>query len=104
VTKVAERVRVPAEVTDEICHQCQKNLPAGRQGKLVIRLGKFGKFLSCSRFPECDYTAPYIPKLEGVKCPQCGGEVVIKKTKKGKQFYGCSRWPKCNWASWRKPK
>jgi DNA topoisomerase-1 len=104
VTKVAERVRVPAEVTDEICPQCQKNLPAGRQGKLVIRLGKFGKFLSCSRFPECDYTAPYIPKLEGVKCPQCGGEVVIKKTKKGKQFYGCSRWPKCNWASWRKPK
>ncbi len=97
VTAVAERVQVPTEVTEENCPKCKK-------GKLVIRVGRFGKFLSCSRFPECDYTAPYTPKLEGVKCPKCGGDVVIKKTKKGRQFYGCSNWPKCNWASWRKPK
>ncbi len=97
VTKVAERVQIPTEVTEEKCPQC-------KQGKVVIRIGKFGKFLSCSRFPDCDYTAPYVPKLKGVKCPECGGDVVIKKTRKGKQFYGCSNYPKCNWGSWRKPK
>jgi len=97
VTEVAERVQVPTEVTDEKCPQC-------KQGKVVIRIGKFGKFLSCSRFPDCKYTAPHVPKLKGVKCPKCGGEVVIKKTRKGKQFYGCSNYPDCDWASWRKPK
>jgi len=97
VTKVAERVQIPTEVTEEKCPQC-------KQGKLVIRIGKFGKFLSCSRFPDCDYTAPHVAKLKGVKCSECGGDVVIKKTRKGKQFYGCSNYPKCNWASWRKPK
>jgi len=97
VSKVAERVKVPTEVTDENCPQCQ-------EGQLVIRVGRFGKFISCSRFPDCKYTAPFIPKVEGVKCPQCGADVVIKKTKKGKQFYGCASWPKCKWASWRKPK
>ena len=96
VGKVAERVAVPTEATGEKCPQCQ-------EGQLVIRLGRFGKFLSCSRFPECDYSAPFIQKLEGVKCPECGGEVVIKKTKKGSQFFGCSNYPKCHWASWRKP-
>jgi DNA topoisomerase-1 len=96
VGEVAERVAVPTEVTGEKCPKCGK-------GELVIRLGRFGKFLSCSRFPECDYSAPFVQKLEGVKCPDCGGEVVIKKTKKGKQFYGCSNYPKCHWASWRKP-
>jgi len=97
VTEVAERVRVPTEATEESCPKCQK-------GTLVIRVGKYGKFLSCSRFPKCKYTAPYTPKLEGVKCPKCGGDVVIKKTRKGRQFYGCGNWPDCDWASWRKPK
>ncbi len=97
VGKVAERVAVPTEATGETCPKCG-------QGQVVIRLGRFGKFLSCSRFPECDYSAPFVQKLEGVKCPECGGEIVIKKTKKGKQFYGCSNYPKCHWASWRKPK
>lgn len=97
VTKVAERVQVPTEVTEEECPKCKK-------GQLVIRIGRFGKFLSCSRFPDCKYTAPYVETVEGIKCPKCGGDVVIKKTRKGKQFYGCSNYPKCNWASWRKPK
>lgn len=97
VTEVAERVRVPTEATEESCPKCQK-------GILVIRVGKYGKFLSCSRFPKCKYTAPYTQKLEGVKCPKCGGDVVIKKTRKGRQFYGCGNWPDCDWASWRKPK
>ena len=97
VSQVAERVRVPAEATGEKCPKCQK-------GSLVIRVGKFGKFISCSRFPDCKYTAPFVFKLEGFKCEKCDGDVIIKKTKKGKQFYGCSNWPKCDWASWRKPK
>jgi DNA topoisomerase-1 len=97
VAEVAERVAVPTEATGEKCPKCG-------QGQLVIRMGRFGKFLSCLKFPECDYTAPFIQTVEGVKCPKCGGEVVIKKTKKGKQFYGCGNYPKCNWASWRKPR
>jgi len=97
VTEVAERVQVPTEVTGEKCPECKK-------GELVIRVGRFGKFISCSRFPDCKYTAPFVQKIEGIKCPKCGGEVVVKKTKKGKQFYGCSNYPKCDWASWKKPK
>ena len=96
VTQVAERVQVPTETTGKECPKCH-------EGQLVIRIGKFGKFLSCSRFPDCDYSAPFVQTLEGVTCPKCGGEIVIKRTRKGKQFYGCSNYPKCNWASWRKP-
>jgi DNA topoisomerase-1 len=96
VSQVAERVQVPTEATGQQCPKCQ-------DGHLVIRVGKFGKFLSCSRFPDCDYSAPFIQTLKGIKCPKCGGEIVIKRTKKGKQFYGCSNYPKCDWASWRKP-
>lgn len=96
VAEVAERVQVPTEVTDKKCPKCD-------QGQLVIRVGRFGKFLSCSRFPDCDYAAPYVLSLEGVSCPQCNGEIVVRRTKKGKQFYGCANYPKCKWASWRKP-
>lgn len=96
VHKIAEKVEVETEATGEKCPKCEV-------GQIVIRVGKFGKFLSCSRFPDCDYRAPYIPKT-GLKCPKCGGEVVYKKTKKGKGFYGCANYPKCDWASWRKPK
>jgi len=97
VIKVAKRVQIPAEVTDKKCPDC-------KQGKVVIRIGRFGKFLSCSKFPDCKYTAPYVEIVKGFKCPKCGGDVVIKKTRKGKQFYGCSHYPDCDWASWRKPK
>jgi len=97
VEKEAPRVAVPVEETEKTCPKCG-------QGKLVVRTGRFGKFLSCSRFPECDYTAPYNEKLEGVKCPQCGAQVVIRRSKKGRRFYGCSAYPNCKWASWRKPR
>lgn len=96
VKKVAQRVAIETEATGESCPKC-------KEGAVVIRVGKYGKFLSCSRFPECDYRAPYIKTVEGFKCPKCGGDVVYKKTKKGKGFYGCSTWPKCDFASWRKP-
>jgi len=97
VEKKVGRVKIPVQKTGKKCPQCKK-------GELVIRTGRFGKFLSCSRFPECKYTASYAEKLLGIKCPQCGGDIVIKRTRKGRQFYGCSNYPKCKWASWRKPK
>jgi len=96
VKKVAQRVAVETEATGESCPKC-------KEGSVVIRVGRFGKFLSCSRFPDCDWRAPYVQTIEGVKCPKCGGEIVYKKTKKGKGFYGCANWPKCDFASWRKP-
>jgi len=96
VTEKAEKVKIPVEKTGKKCPKCKK-------GELVIRNGRFGKFISCSRFPDCDYKAPYHEKAD-FKCPQCGATVVIKTTKKGARFYSCSKWPKCSWSSWRKPK
>ena len=96
VSEIAKRVQVPTEATGEKCPECKK-------GQVVIRIGRFGKFLSCSKFPDCKYTAPYVLKVEGAKCPDCGSEVVIKRSRKGKQFYGCAGYPKCKWASWKKP-
>lgn len=96
VTKNAKRIAIPTEKTGEKCPECKK-------GDLVIRIGRFGKFISCSRFPECKYTAKYIQKV-GMKCPKCKkGEVIVKKTSKGRPFYGCSRYPDCDYASWTNP-
>lgn len=95
VNKKAKKVALPTEETKEKCPKCG--------AKLVIKIGRFGKFIACSGFPECDYTAPLLEKT-GINCPKCGGQVVIKKTRKGKRFYGCENWPKCKFASWKKPK
>jgi DNA topoisomerase-1 len=95
VFKAAERVKVPVEATDERCPQCG--------AMLIVRVGRFGKFLACSKFPDCKFTKPYTEVVEGVKCPECGGEVIIRQTKKRKRFYGCRNYPKCKWASWRRP-
>ena len=95
VAKVAEKVPVQTEATDENCPDCG--------APLVIRIGRFGKFLSCSKFPECKFTKPYLREA-GFDCQKCGSPMVIKKSKKGRMFYGCSRWPDCDFASWRKPK
>jgi len=97
VKEKAKRVKIETEKTGKKCPECKK-------GEEVIRIGRFGKFLSCSRFPECRYTKNYMEKI-GLKCPKCKkGDIVARRTKKGKQFYGCSRYPDCDWASWRKPK
>lgn len=100
VTEKADRVKIPVEETGEICPECGEK----EGGKLVIRSGRFGKFISCSRFPECRYTNNLVEKLDEVSCPLCGqGEVVVKRSRWGRQFYGCSRYPECDWASSRKP-
>jgi DNA topoisomerase-1 len=69
---------------------------------LVIRWGRFGKFISCSTFPECRHTEPFLHKI-GVTCPLDGGEVVERKTRKGRTFYGCSNYPECEFTSWKRP-
>ena len=104
VEKNADRVKIEVEKLGKKCPTCEKEGRTGdKQGELVIRMGRFGKFISCSLFPECKHTEKYIEKLN-MKCPECKtGEVIIKTTRKGKRFYGCSRYPKCKWASWRKP-
>lgn len=96
VDKESVRVGVPTVGTGEKCPLCD--------GEIVIRDGKFGKFLSCGNYPECKYKAPYIEYVEGVVCEKCGKKVVLKKTSKGKDFYGCEDYPNCTWASWHKPK
>jgi len=95
VESSAERVKVQVESIGEKCPTC-------KEGDLVIRMGKFGKFVSCSRFPDCKYTAPW-KENAGFLCPLCGNEGVIKRTKSGKKFFGCSSYPICKWASWKKP-
>lgn len=96
VGEKSKRVKIEVEKTGKKCPECKK-------GELVIRIGRFGKFISCSRFPDCKYTEKYLEKV-GMKCPECKeGDVIIKKSFRGKRFFGCSRFPDCKWASWKKP-
>ena len=97
--KYAEVKELKPEVieTEEKCEKCGK--------PMVIKFGRFGKFLACSGFPECKNTKSLPnPKNEtNIACPKCGqGQIVVKKTKKGRIFYGCNRWPDCDFASWKK--
>ncbi len=95
----AKRVQIPVEKTGKKCPECGKE----HGGEIVIRTGKYGKFKSCSRFPDCKYTENIIEKIN-MKCPLCKkGEVITRNTRWGKKFFGCSRYPDCDWASWKKP-
>jgi DNA topoisomerase-1 len=94
VTKATKAIPKVSEPTDEICEKC------GRP--MVIKWGRRGKFMSCSGFPECK-NARSIVVTTGVKCPQCKGELVERKSKKGRTFYGCGNFPKCKFAVWDKP-
>jgi DNA topoisomerase-1 len=90
-----ERVQIKDEPTDEICEVC------GRP--MVIKLGRYGKFLACSGFPDCRNARPLLTKI-GVECPTCHqGEVVERRSRKGRTFYGCERYPECDFVSWNKP-
>ena len=90
---VADKVKLSEEKIDEKCPTCGHDL--------VIRTGRFGKFVACTNFPECTYTRQYGEKVD-IKCPRCGGDIVVKKSKRGKKFYGCSNYPKCTFAAWKK--
>ncbi len=71
-------------------------------GDLVIRWGRYGKFISCSNFPQCRYTEPYIEKT-GARCPKCGGDLIVRRTRKGRVFYGCANYPECDFTTWKRP-
>ncbi len=88
------RIKVPDEVTDEICPNCGKNL--------VIRSGRFGKFMACPGYPDCKFTKAIIVDT-GVPCPKCDGHIIQKKSKTGKIFYGCDNFPNCNYMNWDEP-
>ena len=89
----AERVKIPVEETNEECPLCH-------EGKLVIRTGRFGKFISCGRFPDCKFTKPFMEETD-LLCPKDSGKVIVRKTRKGRKFYGCSNYPKCDFAAWK---
>ena len=69
---------------------------------MVIKTGRYGRFLACPGYPECRNAKPLVVNT-GAKCPECGGEIIEKKSKKGHTFYGCGNWPKCNFMSWDAP-
>lgn len=90
-----ERVELASETTEEKCEKC------GRP--MVIKYGRYGKFLACSGYPECNNTKPFLIKT-GVSCPECKeGELIQRKTRRGRIFYGCSKYPDCDFTSWNKP-
>ena len=88
------RLKVPDEVTQEICEECGRNM--------VIRVGRFGKFLACPGFPECKNTKPIVEKMPG-RCPKCGSTILKRKSKKGYAYYGCERGADCGFMSWDVP-
>jgi len=92
----AQKIEMPKVFSDEICDKCGS--------KMLIKNGRFGKFLACSGFPKCKNTKPFLDKI-GISCPEegCSGEIIRKKTKKGRTFYGCSNYPKCSFVTWNKP-
>jgi len=88
----ADRVKIESELTDKICPKCGK--------QIAIKYGKFGKFLACTGFPDCDYRATYAEETDRL-CPKDGGTIVAKKTRKGRIFYGCINYPNCDFATWK---
>lgn len=97
VEKAQEDMPVVKSGPEPIGRDCPE---CGRE--LVIRYGRYGKFISCSGFPECRYTEPWLEKI-GVACPQDGGDLVERKTRKGRTFFGCNNYPECDFTSWKRP-
>lgn len=89
-------VEIPLEVSDVPCDKCNDGT------MMVIREGRFGKFLACPNFPKCRNTKPILHPI-GVKCPKCGADILERKSKTGKVFYGCQKYPECDYTTWDKP-
>jgi len=88
------KIKIEDEVTDVVCEKCGRNM--------VVKYGRYGKFLACPGYPECKNTKPIQDQI-GVKCPNCGGDIIRLKSGKGKVFYGCSNYPECNFMTWDEP-
>ena len=90
-----DRVEKPVEETDQVCPDCGH--------PIVIKMGRYGRFLSCSNYPECKHAEQLLTRI-GLPCPNgCGGDVIERRTKRGRTFYGCSAYPACTFASWDRP-
>ncbi len=89
-----QKIKVPDEVTEELCDVCGRNM--------VVKSGRFGKFLACPGFPDCKNTKPLIKTTPG-ECPKCGSKMVIRKSKKGRIYYGCEKNPTCDFMTWNEP-
>ena len=97
VKKAQAEMPVTKTEPEKIGRECPK---CGHD--LVIRWGRFGKFISCSNFPECRFTEAILEKI-GVTCPKDGGDIVLRKTRKGRIFYGCANYPQCDFTNWKRP-
>jgi DNA topoisomerase-1 len=89
-----EKVTLADQQTGEKCDKCGHDM--------IIKWGRYGKFIACSNFPTCRNTKPYLEKI-GVACPECGGDLVEKRSRKKRIFFGCSNYPECNFVSWKRP-
>ena len=89
------RVKIEDKVTDVICEKCGRNM--------VIKFGPRGQFLACPGFPECRNTKSIVEKA-GADCPDCGAELIVRRTKKGRRYYACSNYPTCKYMTWTRPK
>jgi len=90
-----DKIEIQDEVSDVLCDKCGRNM--------VVKMGKYGKFLACPGFPDCRNAKPIFEKVEDVSCPKCGGDILIKKTKKGRRYYGCENSNECDFMIWNKP-
>ncbi len=88
------KIELEEDKTDLICDKCGK--------PMVVKYGRFGKFIACSGYPDCKNIVKIINKIE-IPCPKCGGDVIVRNTKRGRTFYGCSNWPNCDFISWYEP-
>lgn len=88
------KIKLKEEETDVVCEKCGANM--------IVKVGRFGKFLACPNYPNCKNTKPFVVTTQGI-CPECGGQVIQKKSKRGYKFYGCSNYPDCNFMTWDEP-
>jgi DNA topoisomerase I len=92
--RTMEKIVIEPEKTGEKCPECGEDL--------IIKFGRYGKFVGCSNYPTCRHTEPLVVKT-GVKCPKDGGELVERRTKRGRVFFGCAKYPDCDFTSWKRP-
>ena len=92
--QVIEKVEMPVEESNVVCEKCGRTM--------VIRTGRYGKFLACPGYPSCRNAKPIFEDA-GVKCPKCGGKAIILRTKRGRKYLGCGNYPKCDFLSWDMP-
>lgn len=88
------KIQLEEDKTDLVCELCGK--------PMVVKYGRYGKFIGCSGYPECKNIKKIVNET-GAKCPKCGGNVIFRKSKRGRIFYGCSNYPNCDFISWDEP-